>query len=148
MLLPTNEKGFGFWTMRRLGMPNVTIAKQLGISRQAVSYALQSMDEKIESALVEMARANQIAIDTIDAERGILLGRSVPFQTAAIIFVSEKHGIQVWYEHDGDCGKCQRYTECIELLWDYAKELDIRLENIADPTKMAEELFKKAKAMI
>lgn len=148
MLLPTNEKGFGFWTMRRLGIPNVTIAKQLGISRQAVSHALQSMNEKIESALGEMARANQIVIDTINAERGILLGRSIPFKTAAIIFVSEKHGIQVWYEHDGDCGTCQRYTECIELLWDYAKELDIRLENVADPTKMAEELFRKVKAMI
>jgi hypothetical protein len=147
MLLPTNEKGFGFWTMRRSGIPNITIANQLGISRQAVSHALRSMDEKIESTLGEMARSNQIAIDTIDAERGILLGRSIPFQTAAIIFVSEKHGIQVWYEHDGDCGSCQRYTECIELLWDYAHELGIRLKNTADPTKMAEELFENIKAI-
>jgi hypothetical protein len=147
MLLPTNEKGFGFWTMRRSGIPNITIANQLGISRQAVSHALRSMDEKIESTLGDMARANQIAIDKINTERGILIGRSIPFQTAAIIFISEKHGIQVWYEHDGDCGTCQRYTECIELLWDYAKELEIRLENTADPTKIAEELFTKVKAM-
>lgn len=56
--------------------------------------------------------------------------------------------MQVWYEHDGDCGSCQRYTECIELLWDYATELGIRIEKTADPTKMAEELFTKVKAMI
>ena len=148
MFLPMNEKQFAFWKMRRSGSPNITIANLLGISRQAVSKALLVMDEKIESALREMAQANQIAIDTINAERGVLLGRSIPFVTAAIIFVSEKHGMQVWYEHDGDCGTCQRYTECIELLWDYATELGIKIKRTADPTKMAEELFTKVKAMV
>ena len=148
MLLPTNDKQFGFWAMRRSGVPNITIANQLGISRQAVSRALLLMDEKVQTALKEMANANQIAIDSINTERGILIGRSIPFQTAAIIFVSEKHGVQVWYEHDGDCGTCQRYTECIELLWDYAGELGIRIEKTADPTEMAEELFEKVKEIV
>ncbi len=148
MLLPTNDKQFGFWTMRRSGVPNITIANQLGISRQAVSRALLLMDEKVETALREMANANQIAIEKINTERGILLGRSIPFQSQAIIFVSEKHGVQVWYEHDGDCGSCQRYTECTELLWDYATELGVRIQKTADPTKMAEELFTNVKAMI
>ena len=145
MLLPTNDKQFEFWKMRRSGMPNITIANLLGISRQAVSRALLLMDERIGSTLREMACANQIAVEKINTERGILIGRSVPFQTAAIIFVSEKHGVQVWYEHEGDCGACQRYTECIELLWDYASELGIRIGRTADPTKMAEELFTKVK---
>lgn len=148
MLLPTNEKQFGFWKMRRSGFSNITIANLLGISRQAVSKALLVMDKKIESILHDMANANQIAIEKINAERGILLGRSIPFQTPAIIFVSDKHGMQVWYEHDGDCGTCQRYTECIELLWDYATELGIRIEKTADPTKMADELFTKVKALV
>lgn len=148
MLLPTDDKQFGFWMMRRSGVPNITIANQLGISRQAVSRALLVMDEKVETALTEMANANQIAIEKIDTERGVLIGRSVPFQTAAIIFVSEKHGVQVWYEHEGDCGACPRYTGCIELLWDYATELGIKIKKTADPTKMAEELFEKVKAMI
>jgi hypothetical protein len=148
MLLPTNDKQFGFWKMRRSGTSNIGIATLLGISRQAVSRALLLMDEKIEATLREMAQANQIAVDTVNTERGILLGRSIPFQTAAIIFVSEKHGIQVWYEHDGDCGTCQRYNECIELIWDYATELGVRIRKTADPTKMAEELFTKVKAVV
>jgi hypothetical protein len=148
MLLPTNDKQFGFWKMRRNGTPNITIANLLGISRQAVSKALLVMDEKIELALRDMAQANQIAIEKINTERGILVGRSIPFQTAAIIFVSDRYGMQVWYEHEGDCGVCQRYTECIELLWDYATELGIRIEKTADPTKMAEELFTIVKAMV
>jgi len=148
MLLPTNDKQFGFWKMRRSGTSNIGIATILGISRQAVSRALLLLDVKIEATLREMAWANQIEVEKINAERGVLVGRSIPFQTAAIIFVSEKHGVQVWYEHDGDCGTCQRYNGCIELLWDYATELGIRIQKTADPTKMAEELFTKVKAMV
>ena len=148
MLLPVNDKQFEFWTMRRSGVPNIGIANQLGISRQAVSRALLMMDQRIESVLREMANANQIAIEKINPERGVLIGTSIPFGTAAIIFVSKKHGVQVWYEHDGDCGNCQRYTECIELLWDYAQELGIRIKKTADPTEMAEELFGNLKAMV
>ena len=29
MLLPTNDKQFGFWALRRSGVPNITIANQL-----------------------------------------------------------------------------------------------------------------------
>jgi len=148
MFLTTNDKQFGFWALRRNGESNIGIAHRFGISRQAVSRALLLMDEKIETTLREMAQANQIEVAKINAERGVLLGRSIPFQTAAIIFVSEKHGVQVWYEHEGDCGTCQRYTECIELLWDYATELGIRIQKTADPTKMAEELFAKVKEMM
>ena len=147
MLLPTNDKQFGFWKMRRSGTSNIGIATLLGISRQAVSRALLLMDEKIDTALREMARANQIEVGKVNAGRGVLIGRSIPFRTAAIIFVSEKHGVQVWYEHDGDCGTCQRFTECTELLWDYATELGIRIRKSGDPTKMAEELFASVKAM-
>jgi hypothetical protein len=148
MFLTTDDKQFGFWVRRRGGESNIGIANRSGISRQAVSRALLLMDEKIESTLRGMAQANQITMEKINAERGILIGRSIPFHTTAIIFVSERHGVQVWYEHDGDCGTCQRYTECIELLWDYATELGVRIEKTADPTKMAEELFVKVKAMV
>ncbi len=147
MFLQMDDKQFGFWSLRRSGTANIAIANKFGISRQAVSRALLLMDGKIDTALREMAAANQIAVEKVNTEKGILLGRSIPFRTAAIIFVSEKHGVQVWYEHDGDCGACQRYTECIELLWDYATELGIRITKTADPTKMAEELFGKLKAI-
>ncbi|MEN6610094.1 MAG: hypothetical protein ABFC24_04570 [Methanoregulaceae archaeon] len=148
MFLPTHDKQFEFWKLRRSGHPNVTIAGLLGISRQAVSRALLLMDEKIESSLREMAHANQIEGEKIDPVRGILLGRSIPLSTEAIIFVSEKHGMQVWYEHDGDCAACTRYTECIELLWDVATELGIKIERCNDPTKMADELFTKVKNLL
>lgn len=144
----TNEKQFEFWKLRRARIPNITIATNFGISRQAVSKALLTIDGKIETALRAMAKANKITIEKINPQLGVLLGRFVPLGVDAIIFVSGNHGIQVWYEHDGDCGACEEYAECIELLWDYADELDIALNRTADPTKMAEELFAKVKEMV
>ena len=143
MFLPTSEKQFGFWKMRRSGMSNISIANQIGITRQGVSQALLAMDEKIETSLLEMARANRIQIEKIDVKKGVLFGKSIPFQTNAYIFVSEKHGMQVWYEHEGDCISCDEFTKCIEFIWDLATELGIKLEKTQDPTKMAEELLVK-----
>jgi predicted transcriptional regulator len=148
MNLSVDEKWFAFWTMRRRGTANIAIANLLGISRQAVSKALHSIDGKIESALRDMARANRIQIEKIDVERGVLLGRSIPFQANAYIFVSEKHGMQVWYEHDGDCKACDEFTRCIEFVWDFASELGITIEKTADPTKMAEELLTKIRESV
>jgi len=148
MNLFTNEKQFEFWKLRRGRTPNITIATNFGISRQAVSKALLTIDRKIETTLREMAKANKIAIVKINPQLGVLLGRSVPLGLDAIIFVSGSRGVQVWYEHDGDCGACEEYTECIELLWDYADELNITLIRTADPTKMAEELFAKVKELV
>jgi hypothetical protein len=143
MFLPTNEKQFGFWKMRRSGMSNVSIANLLGITRQGVSQALLAMDEKIETSLREMAKSNRILVEKIDIKKGVLFGKSIPFQTNAYIFISEKHGMQVWYEHEGDCISCDEFTKCIEFIWDFASELGIKLEKTADPTKMAEELLTK-----
>jgi len=147
MFLPVNDKQFEFWKLRRSGFPNINIARSFNISRQAVSRALLTMDERIEKTLLEMARANQIEVGKANAERGILFGHSVPINANAIIFVSAKHGMQVWYEHEGDCGACNRYTQCIELLWDFADEMKIKLERTDDPTKLADELFEKLRGM-
>ncbi len=46
------------------------------------------MDEKIDVSLKEMATANRIQIEKIDVKRGVLFGKSIPFQANAYIFVS------------------------------------------------------------
>jgi len=143
MFLPMNDKQFRFWKMRRNGMSNISIANHVGITRQGVSQALLAMDEKIDASLREMARANRIQVEKVDVEKGVLFGKSIPFKANAYIFVSEKHGMQVWYEHEGNCISCDEFTKCIEFIWDFASELGIKLEKTQDPTKMAEELLAK-----
>lgn len=148
MNLFINEKQFEFWKLRRAKIPNMAIATNFGITRQAVSKALLTIDRKIETSLREMAKANKIAIVKTNPQVGVLIGHSVPLGVDAIVFVCASHGVQVWYEHDGDCGECEEYGACIELLWDYADELGITLNCAADPTKMAEELFAKVRELV
>ncbi len=148
MPLPLNDRQFAFWKLRRSGLANISIAERFGISRQAVSKALIGMDRRVEETLLLMAQANQIDVERLNAEVGVLFGRSVPFDAAAIVFVSADHGVQVWYEHEGDCGACPRYAQCIELLWGYADEMGIVLTKTDDPTRMADELFAKLREMV
>ncbi|WP_342770428.1 MULTISPECIES: hypothetical protein [unclassified Methanoculleus] len=129
-------------------MPTSVSRDRFSISRQAVSKALLAIDRKVEETLLEMAHANQIDVERLNAEKGVLFGRSVPFNAAAIVFVSADRGVQVWYEHEGDCGACPRYARCIELLWGYADELGIALEKTDDPTRMADELFAKLREIV
>jgi hypothetical protein len=147
MFLPLNDKQFEFWKLKRSGILSIDIARLFDISKQAVSRALITMDERIEKTLLEMARANQIEVEKVNSGRGILFGNSAPFNTSAIIFVSAKHGMQVWYKHEGNCNACNRYTQCIELLWDFADEMKLKLEKTDDPTKLAEELFEKLRCL-
>ncbi len=147
MFLPINDKQFEFWSLRRSGLHNISIARLFNISKQAVSRALITMDGRIEETLLEMARANQIEVERMNPRRGILLGHSVPFNVNAIIFISAKHGMQVWYEHKGECSSCSRYARCIELLWDFADEMKITLAKTDDPTKLADELFEKLRGL-
>ncbi len=147
MFVPLNDRQFELWRLKRSGLPNINIARSFNISKQAVSKALITMDKRIEKTLLEMAHANQIEVEKVNAERGILFGHSVPFRVNAIIFISAKHGMQVWYEHEGDCGACSRYVQCIELLWDFADEMKLKLERTDDPTKLAEELFDKLRRL-
>lgn len=148
MSLPVNDRQFAFWRLRRSGLPNIQIADRFSISRQAVSKALIAMDRRVEETLLAMAQANQIEVERLNAEIGVLFGRSVPFDAGAIVFVSADRGVQVWYEHEGDCGACPRYARCIELLWGYADELGIALTKTDDPTRMADELFAKLREMV
>jgi hypothetical protein len=94
-----------------------------------------------------MAQANQISIEKINPERGVPTGRSVLVRAAVYHIRPAKHGVQVWYEHNGDRGSCQCFAECIQLLWDYPSELGITIAKAADTTEMAEERFEKVKAI-
>ncbi len=148
MFLPVNERQFEFWRMRRDGMAGAEIARSFSVSRQSVSKALQGMDSKVSRVLLEMAQSNHIEVKKVNFERGFLFGRSVQLKTDAVVFVSAKHGVQVWYRHEGDCNGCSRAHECEELLRDYAGEMGIVLVGSKSPAEMADELFRKLEGII
>lgn len=138
-MYPTKRQ-FEFWLRRREGKKNVEIAKEYEITKQAVGKALQAASSKILKTLIEMAKANQIEIKNIYEEKGILLGRSLQLNRKAIIFLSKKYGIQIWYEHNGNCDPCENEQRCSEILSELAYELGIDID-IKNPSEDAKKIF-------
>jgi hypothetical protein len=136
-----DRRQFDFWQKRRNGIPNVHIAHESGVTRQAVYQGLIAVDRRVEEELRAMAGANRIRVERIDPVYGVLLGQSIPFNTGVVVFLSARHGIQVWYDHDGDCDTCEKRDECIRLLSDYSGELGVPLTEHSNPARIAEILF-------
>jgi len=82
------------------GWPQIDIASKLGISRQAVNQALLEATEKVAKALTEAALINKIEVESVNPIDGILSGWSREFSVKAVITLTRKDGIQVWYEHE------------------------------------------------
>ena len=147
MFLTTDDKQFGFWALKRSGESNIGIANRFGISRQAVSRALLLMDGKIETTLSEMAQANQIAIEKINAGRGSLSdGRSLS-RLQRSSSCRRSMACRSGTSMTATAVRASGTPNASSPLWDYANELGVRIEKTADPTKMAEELFVKVKAI-
>ena len=135
---------FDIWDMARTGLQQIDIAEKLDISRQAVNQALQEATAKVTKALTETATINKIAVESIDSSSGLLTGWSREFSVRAVISVTKRDGMQVWYEHVADCGHCTRYYACMAYLSRSAKERGIKLtreQKKLTPSKLAQLLF-------
>lgn len=135
---------FDIWDMARSGLPQTDIADKLGISRQAVNQALQEATAKVTRALTETATINKIAVESIDSPSGLLSGWSREFSVRAVLSVTKRDGMQVWYEHVAECGHCSRYYACMAYLSRSAKERGVKLtkeQKKLTPSRLAQFLF-------
>jgi transcriptional regulator len=135
---------FDIWDLRRTGLRQTDIAEKFGISRQTVNEALQEATAKVTRALTETATINKLAIESIDSLNGLLMGWSQEFAVKAVISVTKKDGMQVWYEHVADCDHCVRYSSCQAYLFRSAKERSIKLtkeQKKMIPSELAQVLF-------
>lgn len=132
------------WDLKRKGFSEVGVARELKVTRQTIHKALDSANSKVCMALEEAAKINKIRVKLVDPARGILAGYSPNFKTEVLITFSAKNGVQVWYEHEGDCKNCDQLQVCKEFLISEAKERNIKLPESANslsPSKLAELLF-------
>jgi len=135
---------FDIWDLSRSGLRQTTIAEQLGISRQTVNKALQEATLKVTKALTETATINKIAIESVDSASGLLTGWSQEFSVKAVISITKKDGMQVWYEHVADCNHCVRYYACQAYLTRSAKERGLKLtkeQKKLIPSELAQVVF-------
>lgn len=133
------------WDLKKRGFPEATIARRLNVTRQTVHKAVDVANARIPQALIEAARLNRMEVKSVDPSKGILTGYSREFETSAIVTFSARNGIQVWYQHEGDCKRCERLEACRETLLTEMEERNIKLDKCADlvPSKLAEHLFRR-----
>jgi hypothetical protein len=139
------------WRLKSEGFTEAGIGRKLDITRQTVHKALNVANQKVLQALEETAKINRIEIQTVSPTQGYLTGYSSHFNTEAFVTYSPSHGIQIWYEHEGNCNKCRRAKECRDILLKEASERKIDFGEDVDkilPSKLAKILFSKMKGEI
>ena len=132
------------WGLFRKGLSQTRIASNLGVSRQAIHKTIGKANKSILRALLDTAQINKLDIRMVNPERGILVGYSQGFQSRVFLIYSPENGVQLWYEHQGQCEGCRRREECSLKLLEIAKEWEIELtkeETALPPTLIAEKLF-------
>ena len=93
---------------------------------------------------MDTAQINKLDIRKVDPAKGFLAGYSLGFRSRAFLIYSSKNGVQLWYEHKGQCEGCRRREECTRKLLETAKEWEVDLrkeEAMLPPTLLAEKLF-------
>jgi transcriptional regulator len=134
------------WDLRRKGLREASIARDLNISRQAVHKAVDSANSKVSQALLETAQLNKMRVEAVDPATGVLKGYSSEFRTSVVITFSAKNGVQIWYKHEGNCTNCDRHEQCKQTLLEEMKERNITSlfrVNSTSPSEMAAYLIQK-----
>jgi len=134
------------WRLSKKGLSQTKIALELGVSRQAIHKILNQANDRVLKALLDTAQINKLDIRKVDSAMGVLVGYSLGFRSQVFLIYSSKNGMQLWYEHQGQCEGCQRHDECIRKLLETAKEWEVNLakdEIKLPPTLLAEKLFSR-----
>ena len=134
------------WGMRRDGLSLAEIGRRLGVTRQAVSKAMQRIDDKVSRTLEATARAAKIEVRHLDPEKGVLLGYSHETEDRVILTFSTRHGVHIWYYYTGKCSECKFHETCREVILDEAEERGVALteeERGRSPAEIARLVFSK-----
>ena len=91
-LTPTGKRWGQFWKDRRNGESVTKIAKKNNISVQAVYKALSSKNSKIDSLLLEAAKANRIRVYRHSKVEGFLWGYSPGFKSD--VYIKDRGGMR------------------------------------------------------
>jgi hypothetical protein len=104
-------------------------------------------EAKLSTALLEVARANDLQVTRLYPKEAILLGYHPALKRKAIVTYSVSHGIKVWYWHDNpeEVTNQEFLRQTREYLLDLAKERGIEVKDAAEmhPAQLASIIFNK-----
>ena len=141
-LTPLQRK---YWGLRRRGLTQADISRELDVTRQTVNKTLNVIDSRVSRALLEAARVNRVEISQVNPEQGFLLGRSPSLGMDVLVTFSARNGILVWYRGEGGCAECSWRSRCKQNLVTEAEDRGIPLPEAMEemePSQLSELLFK------
>lgn len=138
---PTSTQ-IDLWTLKRNRMNGEEIAKKRAVTPGMVSKTLTEANKRVKGLLLNAARMNKITIEVLSEEQGYARGLSHMLGGNAYITYSPENGVQVWYDHKGDCIQCDRYSFCRQSILQEFKERNIPVQNPSlQPTFLVEKLI-------
>lgn len=137
---PTKQQGM-VWLKRRKNVLPSKIAKELKVSRPYVSKAQKIAEERIESLLNHIAKVNRVTILHKSAKNGFAVGYCPAYKSEAYITYSPNHGVNIWFDHIGDCESCAENLTCHNILNELATEWEIDVPEKMQATDLAKYLF-------
>ncbi|MFX1512321.1 MAG: hypothetical protein ACFFCQ_07030 [Promethearchaeota archaeon] len=145
---PTDNQ-IEIWVLNRENLTGREIAKRKKVSPAFVSKTLKRTNRLIKDLLENAARMNKIKLDLMNEELGFARGMSHVFNVKAYLTFSPENGVNVWFEHKGECGSCEEFGHCRQTLLLEFKERNIKVRNpTLQPTDLGELLFKKLEEMV
>jgi hypothetical protein len=125
---PKTEQQFLYWHQRRIGRTQADIARDHGITRQAVNKSVQLVERDIMFRLLDTAQMSGILVEWYDANRGILIGLTPQLgKLACIIVIDGSNRPRLFYDQDAnaDAEVRQRTMEELALVLGDALDLDV-----------------------
>ncbi len=137
---PTALQG-QIWLQRRQNIPPSKIATELEVSRPFVSKAQRIAESRIGTLLKHAASINRVDLRHISTSYGFAIGFCAAYASDAYILYSPSIGVQIWFDHEGECGTCSQLAECKQTLIQLAEEWEISIDESQTPNDMAQNLF-------
>ena len=139
-----SEKQIEIWNFNREKKSGREIALLKSVTPGFVSKTLKEANERIKDLIINTAKSNKITINEsdINEKKGFAKGYSPIFNTPVKITFPPVNGIQLWYEHKGECALCSEFDNCRRTIIQEFKDRNIKIENESlEPTELSEILL-------
>ena len=126
---PLSPRQKDVWSMLRKGLSISEVADRLDTSFQNVHQTMKNAEAKLTKALMDTATTNNIQVQWIHPDDGMLYGYHPMLNLDTIVTYSLKHGIRVWYWHENpeEIPENRFMRESKTYLLDLAEERGIKL---------------------
>jgi hypothetical protein len=136
------------WLKRRQDEKPSEIAREFKVSRPFVSKAQRIAEERIKELMQHAAKVNRINIQHFSAQYGIAIGYCAAHKMNTYILFSPTIGVQVWFDHEGECGTCSEKKNCLQTLHQLASEWNIPFKKKETPSELAAHMFEEIRGRL